>query len=184
MGADIKLLRFDWEPDAGAAFYQLKFRPRSNSAYQLVGQRIPASVTQTEQAIPVHLQDWSGMRFIVAACNSAGCTNSAALNPRSLMLETIGYLKASNTDPDDSFGRSVVLSDDGYTLAVTAWLSPATPAESTAIRATTARSTPARYTYFAAAATAGTRRPISRRARMCHSSFSAPTWFTPGAEWP
>ena len=122
MGADIKLLRFDWEPVAGAAFYQLKYRPSGNSAYQLVGERIPATITQTEQSLAVHLQDWAGMRFIVAACNSAGCTNSAALNPRSLMLETIGYLKASNTDPDDGFGRSVVLSDDGYTLAVTAWL--------------------------------------------------------------
>ncbi len=122
MGADIKLLRFDWEPVAGAAFYQLKFRPSGNSAYQLVGQRIPATITQTEQPLPVHLQDWVGMRFIVTACNRAGCTNSAALNPRTLMLETIGYLKASNTDREDFFGRAVALSDDGYTLAVSAWL--------------------------------------------------------------
>ena len=62
MGADIKLLRFDWEPVAGAAFYQLRFRPDAGSPYQPVGVRVPASVTQTEQAIPVHLQDWSGMR--------------------------------------------------------------------------------------------------------------------------
>ncbi|HET9473618.1 MAG TPA: FG-GAP repeat protein, partial [Steroidobacteraceae bacterium] len=122
MGADIKLLRFDWEPVAGAAFYQLKFRPSGNSAYQLVGERIPATITHTEQALPVHLQDWTGMRFIVTACNRAGCTNSAALNPRPLMLETIGYLKASNTDPGDEFGRTVTLSADGYTLAVGAFL--------------------------------------------------------------
>ena len=122
MGADIKLLRFDWEPVPGAAFYQLKFRARSNAAYQLLGERIPASVTHTEHAIPVHLQDWSGMRFIVTACNRAGCTNSAALNPRPLMLDTIGYLKASNAEADDHFGRAVALSDDGYTLAVSAWL--------------------------------------------------------------
>ena len=121
MGADIKLLRFDWEPVPGAAFYQLKFRPRSNLPYQLIGERIPASITQTEQAVPVHLQDWSGMRFVVAACNSAGCTNSAALNPRPLMLETIGYLKASNSERDDAFGQDVALSGDGYTLAVSSW---------------------------------------------------------------
>jgi len=120
MGADIKLLRFDWEPVAGAAFYQLRFRPEAGAAYQPVGERIPASITQTEQAIPVHLQDWSGMRFTVAACNSAGCTNSAALNPRSLMLDTIGYLKASNAEREDAFGQGVALSADGYTLAVSA----------------------------------------------------------------
>ena len=122
MGADIKLLRFDWEPVEGAAFYQLKFRPSSNSAYQLLGERIPASVTQTGHAIPVHLHDWTGMRFIVAACNSDGCTNSAALNPRSLMLEAIGYLKASNAELEDVFGQGVALSADGYTLAVSAGL--------------------------------------------------------------
>ena len=121
MGADIKLLRFDWEPVAGASYYQLRFRPGGSSVYRPIGERIPAAITQTEQALPVHLQDWTRMRFIVAACNSAGCTNSAALNPRSLMLDTIGYLKASNTELGDAFGQNMALSADGYTLAVSAW---------------------------------------------------------------
>ena len=120
MGADIKLLRFDWQPVAGAAYYQLRYRPSVGAAYQPLGERIPATITQTEQSLPVHLQDWVGMRFIVTACNGDGCTNSAALNPRSLMLEAIGYLKASNTDIQDQFGQGVALSADGYTLAVSA----------------------------------------------------------------
>ena len=74
MGADIKLLRFDWQPVTGASYYQLRFRPSVGAAYQPLGGRIPATITQTEQALPVHLQDWAGMRFIVSACNSAGCT--------------------------------------------------------------------------------------------------------------
>ncbi|HET9473617.1 MAG TPA: hypothetical protein VFO82_06970, partial [Steroidobacteraceae bacterium] len=49
-----------------------------------------------------------------------GCTNSTALNPRSLMLDTIGYLKASNSERFDGFGWDVALSADGYTLAVSA----------------------------------------------------------------
>ena len=120
MGADIKLLRFDWQPVTGASYYQLRFRPSVGAAYQPLGERIPATITQTEQSLPVHLQDWVGMRFIVAACNSDGCTNSAALNPRSLMLDTIGYLKASNAEANDAFGYDVALSADGYTLAVSA----------------------------------------------------------------
>ena len=120
MGADIKLLRFDWEPVAGAGYYQLRFRPSGRAAYQPLGERIPATITQTEQSLALHLQDWAGMRFIVAACNSDGCTNSAALSPRSLMFDAIGYLKASNAETLDQFGRGVALSADGYTLAVTA----------------------------------------------------------------
>ena len=120
MGADIKLLRFDWEPVTGASYYQLRYRPSVGAAYQPLGERIPATITQTEQALPVHLQDWAGMRFIVSACNSDGCTNSAALNPRSLMLDAIGYLKASNAEILDQFGQGVALSADGYTLAVSA----------------------------------------------------------------
>src|SRR5688572_9703050 len=118
LGADIKLLRFDWEPVAGAAYYQLRFRSSVGVAYQPLGERIPASVTQTEHAIPVHLQNWSGMRFAVAACNASGCTRSAALDPRPLMLDTIGYLKSSNSERFDCFGQSVALSADGFTLAV------------------------------------------------------------------
>ncbi len=79
------------------------------------------------------------MRFIVAACNGDGCTNSAALSPRGLMLDTIGYLKGSNTELGDAFGQGVALSADGYTLAVTASSSRATPVASTAIRQTTFR---------------------------------------------
>ena len=120
MGADIKLLRFDWEPVAGAGYYQLRFRPSGRAAYQPLGERIPATITQIEQSLALHLQDWAGMRFIVAACNSDGCTNSAALSPRSLMFDAIGYLKASNAETLDQFGRGVALSADGYTLAVTA----------------------------------------------------------------
>ena len=120
MSADIKLLRFDWEPVTGASYYQLRFRPGGSSVYQPIGERIPAAITQTEQALPVHLQDWTRMRYIVAALNSAGCTNSAALNQRSLMLDTIGYLKASNTQLGDAFGQNIALRADGYTLAVSA----------------------------------------------------------------
>jgi predicted DCC family thiol-disulfide oxidoreductase YuxK len=36
------------------------------------------------------------------------------------MLDAIGYFKASNADPGDRFGNTVVLSEDGRTLVVSA----------------------------------------------------------------
>ncbi len=117
MCADIKLLRFDWEPVPGASFYRLWIKP-GGSRYISVGERIPASITQAEHVIPVHLQDWARTRYVVTACNTSGCSHSAALNPAGLMLDAIGYLKASNAETQDGFGQGVALSDDGYTLAV------------------------------------------------------------------
>jgi hypothetical protein len=119
VGADLKLLRFDWDPVPRTSFYRLWVKP-GGTRYIAVGERIPASVTRTEHAIPVHLQDWMRTRYVVTACNPSGCSHSAALNPRLQMLAVIGYIKASNTDPGDRFGSTVTLSDDGYTLAVCA----------------------------------------------------------------
>lgn len=120
VGADLKVLRFDWDPVAGATFYRLSIKT-GNSPYRSVGGVIPASTTHAQDdCISVHLLDWERTHYVVSACNGAGCTNSAPIVPQSLMLETIGYFKASNTDPGDFFGREVVLSDDGRTLAVAA----------------------------------------------------------------
>ena len=81
VGADLKLLRFDWDPVPRTSFYRLWVKP-GGSRYVAVGERIPASITQTEISIPVHLQDWTRTRYVVTACNSSGCTHSAALDPR------------------------------------------------------------------------------------------------------
>jgi hypothetical protein len=119
VGADLKLLRFDWEPVPGATFYRLWIKT-GDAGYSSVGERIPASTTHAQHSLAVHLQDWARTRYVVTACNDAGCTGSTPVNPQALMLATIGYFKASNADPEDLFGREVVVSDDGSTLAVTA----------------------------------------------------------------
>ena len=118
-GADIKQLQFDWEPAAGATYYQMYVRPPEAAHYTPLGERLPASQTRLNLSIPVHTHKW-GTRYILGACNSAGCTSSAAMNSQTVMLDAIGYLKASNADPDDEFGIGVTLSKDGYTLAVVA----------------------------------------------------------------
>ena len=46
MGADIKLLRFDWQPVTGASYYQLRYRPNAIGRRMIpLGERIPATIT-------------------------------------------------------------------------------------------------------------------------------------------
>ena len=120
VGADLKELIFDWEPVPGAVIYRLLQKTTDNPReyFAPIGERL----RRTRAAIPisVHQQLWNTTRYIVLACNLAGCTRSAEVFPRDLMLNTIGYFKASNTDANDGFGRQVAISADGSTLAVTA----------------------------------------------------------------
>ena len=116
VGADIKQLTFDWDDAAGAAYYRLMYKVGSGAWKPLID-TIPASTTQAKISVAVHLQSWSLLRYAVAACNPDGCTNSAPVFPQNLMLDTIGYFKASNADRGDRFGHTVMLSADGRTLA-------------------------------------------------------------------
>ncbi len=119
VGADIKEFVFDWDAMAGASFYRLLYKV-GNGAFKPLIDNIPASSTQVRLSVAVHLQSWSLLRYAIAACNADGCTNSAAVFPQNLMLDAIGYFKASNAGPGDRFGHTVALSDDGRTLAVSA----------------------------------------------------------------
>jgi hypothetical protein len=119
IGAQLKALRFDWNPVPGATYYRL-WKKTGTAAYVAVDGTLPASSTSTRHYISVHREVWATTLYQLRACNAAGCSASAPLNPQPLMLDTIGYFKASNTDPNDYFGRGVVVSDDGLTLAVTA----------------------------------------------------------------
>jgi trimeric autotransporter adhesin len=118
MGADLKQLIFDWEPVPGATHYRL-FED-TGGGYTRVSDDIPAWRTRARLNVAVHLQRWSSTRYKVAACNRSGCTRSAEVNPQDLMLDTIGYFKASNTEAGDNFGRTVLVSADGQTLVVSA----------------------------------------------------------------
>src|SRR5687768_11390923 len=95
VGADLKSLRFDWQSVPTATFYRLWVKPGGASRYQVASERIPASRNQYVLSIATHLQDWARTRYVITACNSFGCRSSAALSPGPLMLDVIGYLKAS-----------------------------------------------------------------------------------------
>lgn len=119
VGADIKQLIFDWDSVTGAGYYRLLYKIGAG-AYKPLIDNIPASTTQAKLSIAVHLLPWTLIHYAVAACNTSGCTNSAAISPQNLMLDSIGYFKASNSQTGDRFGHVVILSDDGRTLAVAA----------------------------------------------------------------
>ena len=120
VSANLKELIFEWERPERAQMYRVLHKTFDRMYYEPLGPRIPGSRPRAAVALAVHLQNWEETRYIILACNLAGCTRSAEIDPRHLMLETIGYLKASNTGTNDGFGGKMVMSVDGSTLAVTA----------------------------------------------------------------
>ncbi len=126
-GANLKQLTFDWDPVPGADTYRLLERKSPGEAFTRIGDPIPASRTRANAFVVAHLFNWDATRFAIAACNSAGCTRSAPVDPKPFMLDVIGYLKASNTEPVsppepqfDNFGHRTAMSTDGSTLAIAA----------------------------------------------------------------
>lgn len=126
-GANLKEITFDWDPVPGAYTYWLMERQNPGEAFTPIGVRIPGYRTRAAVFISAHLFDWDSTRYAVAACNLAGCTKSTPIDPKPLMLDVIGYIKASNTEPavpaftpGDNFGVVTAMSSDGSTLAVTA----------------------------------------------------------------
>ena len=68
----------------------------------------------------MHLYDWTYARYRLAACNSAGCSRSAAVSVSNLRLEAVGYFKSSQPEAGAQFGAEGDLSPDGYNFVVVA----------------------------------------------------------------
>jgi hypothetical protein len=112
----IKQFEITWTAAVGAETYQLLEREKPGADYIPVGP-VTAS-TSMSLTVPLHLRATAS--YIVRACNEFGCIDSAAANVLSTLESAIGYVKGSNPDLDDWFGRDVALSEDGSTLAVAA----------------------------------------------------------------
>jgi hypothetical protein len=119
--ADIKQLIFGWDAVAGAMHYRLLENPDGHSGFVQVGDDIPSSEQSVSREIAVHLHDWVNALYLIQACNTGGCADSEQVSATDVMLDTIGYFKASDSGVGDSFGRHVRLSADGKTLAVSAY---------------------------------------------------------------
>ncbi len=112
----VKQLILSWTAVSGASSYKVYANPAGITGFTQLG----ADVTGTSYTveIPVHRYDWANARYLVEACNAAGCTGSAEVTAGGGASSAIGYLKASVADPSDSFGRAVAVSGDGNTVAV------------------------------------------------------------------
>jgi len=111
-----KQLNFAWAAVDGATHYRLFENPNGVSGFTQRGGELTG--TGTTLTIAVHRHDWPLARYLLEACNGAGCTASNEVGTAGAMADAIGYLKASNVEALDQFGSDVALSGDGHTLAV------------------------------------------------------------------
>lgn len=89
-------------------------KPDGVSGFVQVG----SDIAGTSVSHPIALDRRVNARYIIAACNSAGCADSTAIALAANLIPAIGYGKASNTGANDRFGTALALSTDGSTLAV------------------------------------------------------------------
>lgn len=115
---NIKQLIFSWDDIADAEHYRLMENPDGHSGFTQVGADISAGTLSVTRNIAVHMHDWANALYMVEACNLGGCAGSTEASATNVMLDTIGYFKASNTEEADRFGYSVALSNDGRTMVV------------------------------------------------------------------
>jgi len=116
----IKNINFSWTAHPLATFYRLFEIVNSNVPSQIGGDIVDGSLNKTID-ISVHRYNWTDMSYILKACNDINCINSNIVTTLDESLKTIGYFKASNTEANDWFGRTIAISGDGSTLAIAAY---------------------------------------------------------------
>ena len=116
VSAGLKQLHFSWAAVPGATAYRVSYNPDGVSGFTVVSGDL--STTSYDWDIGVHRINWPKAQFLFEACGAGTCLPSASISALSLMVNTIGYMKASNTQSADYFGVAVALSGDGNTLAV------------------------------------------------------------------
>ena len=111
-----KTFRFTWSDVTDATYYQLMENPDGASGFTQVGSNIVQGNGVANHIVPLHAR--VSAQYILKSCNRFGCTGSSTLSVSSTMINSIAYLKASNTGLNDWFGDVLDLSSDGNTLAV------------------------------------------------------------------
>ena len=115
----VKTFRFIWADVSGETEYRLFGNPDGISGFSLVA-TIEADANRHD--LSVSLPARINARYILQACNRAGCADSnEVMVDVSNLVRAVGYVKASNPDGEDRFGYSVTLSGDGTFLAVGAY---------------------------------------------------------------
>ncbi len=113
--APVKTFRFSWTDVDGETEYRLLENPDGASGFSQV-----ASIAADSEShdLIAFLPERLNARYILQACNSAGCSDSDEVSVSGNLAEAIGYLKADNAGENDGFGYRMALSADGTTLAV------------------------------------------------------------------
>lgn len=111
----VKNFSFSWADVSQETGYRLLENPDDLSGYAQVA-TIDADATDHDHQ--VFLPGRINASYILQACNSIGCSDSAPVFVGGALEEAVGYVKASNTGARDGFGISVSLARDGNTLAV------------------------------------------------------------------
>lgn len=110
---DLKQFRFTWDAVQGASTYRVLENADGQSGLSPVWQG-----TGTTYSHIVPLYDRLDASYVVEACNGSGCAQSDEWFVTGTLVDAVGYVKASNPAAWSTFGRTVVLSDDGRTMLV------------------------------------------------------------------
>ncbi len=111
----IKTFRFTWTDVSDETEYRLLENPDGSSGYAQVATIAAGSTSHYHVTF---LPRRINASYILQACNSGGCTDSAPVFVSDSLATAVGYVKASNAEAGDYFGYSIALSADGNTLAV------------------------------------------------------------------
>jgi HJR/Mrr/RecB family endonuclease len=110
----VKTFHFSWADVAGETGYRLLENPDGVSGYTEVA-TIAADATSYD--LEVFLPGRVNASYMLQVCDAGGCTDHAEVAVSGTLVEAVGYVKASNTQEDDTFG-AIAISADGNTLAV------------------------------------------------------------------
>ncbi len=111
-----KTFRFTWADVGDATYYQLMENSDGDSGFTQVGSNIVQGAGVANHIVPLFSR--VNAQYILKSCNTFGCTSSTTVSVSGAMVDSIVYLKASNTGNDDLFGNVLDVSADGNTLAV------------------------------------------------------------------
>ena len=112
----VKGFKFNWTDVSDATSYKILENKNGASGFSKIGNDIAQGVGTTTQTVPLHKR--VNAQYILQSCTAGGCIDSAAISVTGTLVDSIGYVKASNTAKDDYFGASISLSSDESTLAV------------------------------------------------------------------
>ncbi len=114
-----KTFLFQWQTSQNADKYTLCRKDTTATDNCDV---LSSGLTETNKQVELNSLLSTNETYFVVASNKDGDqkSNEVSIEP-SALLNSIGLLKASNTDSNDNYGNAVAVSNDGSTIAVSAF---------------------------------------------------------------